>query len=405
VKVVICGAGIAGLALAAQVSRLGGEVVVLERAPGARAQGYMIDFFGPGYDAAEAMGLLPAIREVAYHFDEASFIDERGRRRAGVVPQQFAGGPLLSLMRPDLERVLREHLPHDVGVWFGTAPVGVTDLGDGVVVTLDDGAEIRADLLVGADGVHSTIRGLVLGDESRFLRYLGMHIAAFVFDSPGIHAALSGKACLTDTVDRVMGFYGLRDGRVAGFAVHRSADAALPGDARTAVRAAYAGMGWVVPEALERCPPSSEVFYDQVAQVVIPRWHRGRVALVGDACYAVSVLAGQGASLAVAGGYVLAELLARARSVDAALADYQRVWRPVAEEKQKAGRAAAGWFLPSSAVGVHLRRLTLRLARLPLVDRFVNSRLIGTSAGPIPYLRLAAGAAPRPIGSDPPVVR
>jgi 2-polyprenyl-6-methoxyphenol hydroxylase-like FAD-dependent oxidoreductase len=245
---------------------------------------------------------------------------------------------------------------------------------------------------------------LVLGDESRFLRYLGMHIAAFVFESPGIHAALSGKACLTDTVDRVMGFYGLRDGRVAAFAVHRSADAALPGDARAAVRAAYAGMGWVVPEALERCPPSSEVFYDQVAQVVLPRWRRGRVALVGDACYAVSVLAGQGASLAVAGGYVLAELLARARSVDAALADYERVWRPVAEEKQEAGRAAAGWFLPSSAVGVHLRRLTLRLARLPFVDRFVTSRLIGASAGPIPYLRPAAGAAPRPVGSDPPGV-
>jgi 2-polyprenyl-6-methoxyphenol hydroxylase-like FAD-dependent oxidoreductase len=63
---VICGAGIAGLALASRLATLGDEVVLLERSPGPREQGYMIDFFGPGYDATEAMGLLPAIRKVAY---------------------------------------------------------------------------------------------------------------------------------------------------------------------------------------------------------------------------------------------------------------------------------------------------------------------------------------------------
>jgi 2-polyprenyl-6-methoxyphenol hydroxylase-like FAD-dependent oxidoreductase len=92
-KVVICGAGIAGLTLANQVSALGGDVVLLERAPRPRPQGYMIDFFGPGYAAIEAMGLLPSIEEVAYHLDEASLIDEHGHRRAGVEPAQFANAP------------------------------------------------------------------------------------------------------------------------------------------------------------------------------------------------------------------------------------------------------------------------------------------------------------------------
>jgi len=113
-KVVICGAGIAGLTLANRLAVLGSDVVLLERSPGPRTQGYMIDFFGPGYDTAAAMGLLPAIREIAYPIAEASLVDERGRRRASVRPTQFSDGPLLDVMRPDLEHVLREPLPSTV---------------------------------------------------------------------------------------------------------------------------------------------------------------------------------------------------------------------------------------------------------------------------------------------------
>jgi 2-polyprenyl-6-methoxyphenol hydroxylase-like FAD-dependent oxidoreductase len=106
-----------------------------------------------------------------------------------------------------------------VDLRFGAALIGVDDRGDRVVVTLDDGATLEADLLVGADGIHSTVRHLVFGDESKFLRYLGFHTAAFVFDAPQIRAASDGQFILTDTVGREMGFYSLRDGRVASCAV------------------------------------------------------------------------------------------------------------------------------------------------------------------------------------------
>src|SRR3954451_9838382 len=231
-RAVICGAGIAGLALANRLSALGQDVTVLERSSGPRTQGYMIDFFGPGYDAMRAMGLLPALQEVAYHVSEAVLVDEHGRRRAGIDIRQFAEGDLLSLMRPDLERVLREHLPPDLDLRYGATLTSAMPRPDGVQIELADGSTLDADLLIGADGIHSTVRRLVFGPEASYLRYLGFHTAAYTFDAPAIHDEVGGRFCLTDTIGSQFGFYALRDGRVASFAVHRVADPELPKDIR-----------------------------------------------------------------------------------------------------------------------------------------------------------------------------
>lgn len=384
-RAVVGGAGIAGLALARCLSDHGWDVVVLERAPGPREQGYMIDFFGPGFDAAEAMGVLPRLRELGYQVEGAGYYDAAGRLRAEISYRQLAdaigGDRLLSLLRPDLEQTLRESLPSGVDLRFGACVTDVADSGADsggqVVVRTAGGQVFDADLVVGADGVHSTVRRLVFGPEQEFLRYLGYHTAAFVFDDPQVCDQVRGRFCLTDSVAAQLGFYGLRDGRVATFAVHRTPDPALPPDHQAAVRRAYAGLGWVAPRALAACPPHGEVYYDQVAQIEMPTWSRGRVTLVGDACYAVSLLAGQGASLGIAGAYVLAEQLARADTVEDALARYEQTWRPIVTAKQREARKTARWFVPRAAIGVWGRRAVLRLSHLPGLDRQIARLLTG----------------------------
>ncbi|WP_435108868.1 FAD-dependent oxidoreductase [Nocardiopsis synnemataformans] len=383
-RAIVCGAGIAGLAAAHRLHTHGWQVTVLEQAPGPRAQGYMIDFFGPGYQAAELMGLLPRLRELGYDIDHATFVDRDGTPRARLGIQQFSHLGVVSLMRPDLEHALRQTLPPDVQVRYGAALSRVQDHGDTVEVTLSGGHTLTGDLLVGADGIHSTVRAQVFGSETDHLRYLGFHTAAFVFTDPDIHARVDSGFYLTDTTGAQMGLYGLRDGRVAAFTVHRSPTPDRPADPRAELRRTHADLGWLVPRALQHCPDPEHVYYDQVSQSVVPHWSRGRTVLLGDACGAVSLLAGQGASLAVGGAFVLAEHLASAPTLEEGLGRYEQQWRPEVEQRQRAARRTAHWFLPPTRAQLLLRRLALRLTGLPGASRLLAGALTGK---PTPAVR------------------
>ncbi|MEV6967912.1 FAD-dependent monooxygenase [Hamadaea sp. NPDC051192] len=390
-RTIIVGAGIAGLAAAQRLADLGSHVTVVERASGPRNQGYMIDFFGPGYEAAQRMGLLARLRELGYHVERFSYVDEHGRIRASMDYQRFekaASGAIVSIMRPDLERALREAVDGRVDLRYSVTVEAIDNRPDGVSVTLSDGSALDADLLIGADGIHSATRAATFGPEQAFLRFLGLHTAAFVFDDPVVHDQVQDGFFLTDSVDVQMGFYGLRDGRVAAFTVHRTSDPELPADPRAAVLRTYQDLGWLTARALGLCPSSADVYYDQVAQIEMDQWVNRRVVLLGDSAYAVSLLAGQGASLAVAGAYVLGRQLATTPDIDRALAEYVRRWHPVVTQRQLIGRRGASWFLPASTTQLRLRRLAVTAMRLPGLDRWLGTALVGKNHTPIDTIAL-----------------
>ncbi|XAS65582.1 FAD-dependent monooxygenase [Pseudarthrobacter sp. So.54] len=132
---------------------------------------------------------------------------------------------------------------------------------------------------------------------------------------------------------------------------------------------------------LKLCP--EHPYDDVVAQIVMLDWQRGRTVLVGDACGAASLLAGQGGSLAIAGAAHLGDVLGPVVSPDwisQALVDFERRWRPVVEEAQAAGRRAASSFLPANRTQRLLHRWIIQATHLPGIDRLVAHRIVGRVA-------------------------
>jgi 2-polyprenyl-6-methoxyphenol hydroxylase-like FAD-dependent oxidoreductase len=383
-RVLICGAGIAGLTLASLLDRVGWEVQLVERANSLRREGYMIDFFGPGFDAAETMGLLPRLRELAYTITELNYVDRSGRPRAALNYQLMVNsldGRLISLLRGDLALAFYEGLSRRVLQSYGCSVQALDERADEVTAVLTDGTRWSGDLVVGADGIHSAIRELAFGPESNYLRYLGIHTAAYTFAHPELHKKLGNQFAITDSVDKTVGLYPIRDERIAVFTAHRTPDSAIPADPRMAVQTTYYDLGWLVPDALAQCPDPPALYYDQVSQIEMPRWTTNRVALVGDAGQAVSLLAGQGASLAVAGAQLMASELANEANVAHALSNYARRMAAPVADKQAAGRRTAEWFLPSNRRRLLVRRLSLRGMALPGLGRLLSSRLVAGAGG------------------------
>lgn len=393
-RAIVVGAGIAGLVAARQLGLAGWDVEVLEKSAAPRPDGYMMDFFGPGVEAAERIGLYPRLAAVAYHVQAAEYVDASGRRTSSLDYDQFArlaGGKVLSLLRPDMERAalaaLEDVVSGRVRIRYGAQSFRVWSDDDGVRVTVGDAPEVTvaADVLVGADGIHSGVRAQVFGPEEGYLHSLGMRAAAFIVTEPILNARFRNRFVLTDSVDRMVGLYSLRSDKVAALMVYRDATGApghlASGSPRDRLRREFAGLSYTVDRLLELCP--EHLYDDVVAQIVMPGWVNQRTVLVGDACGAVSLLAGQGGSLAIAGAALLGDILGPVASpgeIGSALAEFQRRWRPVIREAQAAGRRAVSSFLPANRRQQLLRRWIIRATHLPGIDRLVARKIVGRVA-------------------------
>ena len=381
-KVLICGAGIAGPTLAYWLDRYGAEAVIVERAPALRTGGYIIDFWGAGFDVADRMRLVPEILRRGYRVREVRVVDRDGRRTSGFPADVFlsaAGGRFTSLPRGALASAIFEALAGRVETVFGETVERVEPDDDGVRVTFARRAPDRFDLVVGADGLHSHVRALVFGPEPPFERYLGYRVAAF--EVAGYRPRDELVYMMYSEVGQQVARFTMRDDRTMFLFIFADPDPHGPADLagqKACLRARFARSGWECPRILDALDGVSDLYFDRVSQIRMPAdvgWTRGRVALLGDAASCISLLGGQGSSLAMVGAYLLAGELARAHWRHAeAFAQYEARFRPFIAGKQRAARRFAGAFAPASRAGLFLRNRLFDLFSLPGIARLSTGR-------------------------------
>ncbi|GIH76621.1 FAD-dependent monooxygenase [Planobispora longispora] len=355
--VLISGAGVAGPVLAYWLRRHGFVPTVVERAPAVRTGGQAIDIRGAALGVVERMGLLEEVRRNRTRMRGMSVLDGDGNEIMRDTEATYSGGRLdnddVELLREDLVRMVHELTRDDVEYVFGDSIATLREHGHGVLAGFDGGATREFDLVVGADGLHSNVRRLVFGEEERFLHHLGTHLAIFSTDN---FLGLEDWQVWLNEGGAGYGIYPVRDNtelRVTiGFGAepfaydHRDVERH-----RQLVEEHCSGLRWETPRLLKAMREAPDFYFDSMAQVRMDRWSSGRVVLLGDAGYCPSPMSGQGSSLSLAGAYVLADELGRARGDHrAAFAGYEERMRPFVALNQALATENPGGPAPEESV-------------------------------------------------------
>ena len=382
-RVLISGAGIAGPTLAYWLAHYGMEPTLIETAPSLRTGGYVIDFWGAGFDIADRMGALPEIRRQGYMMQEVRVVDRNDKRVAGFPVEVFsrmAQGRYVSLPRGELAAAIFSRIEGKVETIFGDSIDHIDQTENAVHVTFKRGSSRAFDLVVGADGLHSYTRELVFGAKSQFEKYLGYKVAAFAAE--GYRPRDELAYVMYTQVGQQVGRFAMRDDRTMFLFIFRDDDVAGsdgPQAQKALLRKRFGNSGWECPHILDALDATDDLYFDRVSQIRMDPhqglWTRGRVTLIGDAASCVSLLAGQGSALAMVAAYILAGELHRSNGdYTAAFGRYQELFGPFVLAKQKAALRFAGAFAPKSKFGLFLSNRIFNLMAIPWIADFAVGR-------------------------------
>ncbi|MDA2892101.1 FAD-dependent monooxygenase [Mycolicibacterium sp. BiH015] len=364
---VISGAGIAGPALAHQLSARGWITTVLERFPQRRDEGQNVDVRGAAREVVRRMGLDGDIRAANTGEIGTRFIRADGSAAASF-PVHGHGdndGPTaeLEILRGELSRILIEKT-RGADYRFGIQISDVTDDGDRIRIALQDGTSLDADLLVIAEGLHSRSRRFVTPVD---VTDLGMYFAYATIprlgsddlwwnwqhatESRAVHLRpdnLGTTRAILTFISDVRGFEELdRAGQL------------------TILRRTFVDVGGAAPRVLAELENGAPMYFSVAGQVHSPIWSKGRIALLGDSAFCNATFGGAGTSLALIGAYILAGELAAGGAVTDALRRYERLMKPFTDSAPKVRAEVLRLANPRSRNGIRLLHTVAALAASP----------------------------------------
>ncbi len=362
-RILISGAGVAGLSAGIDLAAAGQDVTIVERATHLRVNGSPIDIRGESIGIAAKMGILDQIRAHRVDMTEsARFVGSHGEVLAELPDNEIGDSDDdTEIPREDLTNILRDALPPLTPLRFGDSIAELIDDGAGVDVRFSSGALERYDLVVGADGMHSATRRLTFGPERQYLRHLGFYVA--LADLPG-YSRTDRNNPMYNYPGHLVGIAAYNDKALAVY-MFRSPwidydyhDLAAQ---KQILVDGFAGHDdWKIPELLDAARKDPELYFDSVSQIHMPTWHRGRIVLVGDAAHCASNLSGRGTSLALTGTWFLAQALRdHPDNLERAFEQYECDQRPHVTRSQATAVPGGALLIPATQEEIDARNRRL----------------------------------------------
>ncbi len=312
-KILIVGGGIAGPTLAAFLKRdRTHQITLVERAPEFRNIGYMVGIWGNGRRVLRELGVdQDIIGKEGYEVPYVALENRQGKILKKFDPDPFRRfGAVAIIHRALLHQGIVSQL-EGLDVRLGTTVVSMKQAADNVTVKMSDGKEEVFNMVVGADGTKSSIREMVFGKN--FLQHYGWGIWGYwlpkTFTVPPGPTGLAGPG-------KFYAFYPNRDSSAVFFVATVPPGSVPIEKRRERLMEIFQGFNGSVEKILQAAPASAEIFYDDLAHIEMPTWHKGRVLLIGDAQHAASPIAGMGASMAMEDAFVLADELKNSVGAD-----------------------------------------------------------------------------------------
>ena len=360
-RILIVGGGIAGLALGRALREQGVVPEIIERAASWPTRGTGLYLPGNGIRALGALGLADTVLARAVCMSHQRILDHTGRQLAEIELAKLWNrvGLCVGIARGELHRILLEGAA-GVPMRLGATVTTLSQQDGGVDVAFADGSTGTYDLVVGADGIHSSIRQLVFGSIRP--RHLGQVSWRFLVDQSG------GIETWTAMLASRRAFLAMP---VGPNRLYCYADLAIPatedptGRDLDRFRALFADFGEPVRSILSRLENFDSIHFSPIEEVVLDSSICGRVVLLGDAAHATSPNMAEGASMALEDALVLAQMLAMHASPEEALSAFTKRRRTrIRWVQQRTHRRDRIRALPSS-----LRNLALRLAGTAIYQR------------------------------------